>query len=293
MSRDGFAGSASEPFALVALLTCVALPCDAAWAAERRAVHWTTLAAGMELGEIRARQPSSLGDSKITLLRIDPELWELDVLAISRSGESSGRSVREWSREHGLTAAINAGMFATDYKTHVGYLRVGDHVNSRHVNGYQSVAAFGRRREGVPHFRIFDLDAPGVTLDAIRSDYSSLVQNLRLIKRPGENRWSQQEKKWSEAALGEDARGRILFIFCRSPYSMYDLVHELLALDVGLVAAQHLEGGPEAQLYVAAGGRKLELVGSFETLFLENESNQLAWPVPNVLGVRPRPRSRP
>lgn len=254
----------------------------------RAGVEWKTLAPGMELGTAVAKKASRHGDSKITILRIDPDRWDLELLAISETGEKSGRTARGWSEKHGLTAAINAGMFATDYSTHVGYLRAGNHVNNGRFNKYESVAAFGPKKSGIPRFRIFDLDAPGTKSEAIVGDYSSVVQNLRLIKRPGENRWSRQEKAWSEAALGEDSSGRILFVFCRSPYSMYDLNHELLALDVDLVAAQHLEGGPEAQIYVKAGDVEIEMFGSFETSFQENDANSLAWPIPNVLGVRPR-----
>ncbi len=80
----------------------------------------------------------------------------------------------------------------------------------------------------------------------------------------------------------------MLFIFTRSPYSMDDLCRELLALDIGLVAAQHLEGGPEAQLYVRLGSVEREWFGSFETSFRENDENEQAWPVPNVIGIRAR-----
>jgi hypothetical protein len=125
-------------------------------------------------------------------------------------------------------------------------------------------------------------------MQSILKDYASAVQNLRLVKRSGLNQWSQQSNKWSEAALGEDSAGRILFIFSRTPFSMHDLNQELLASDIGLLAAQHLEGGPEAQLYVNAGGVEMELYGSFETSFQENDSNRIAWPIPNVLGVEPR-----
>jgi hypothetical protein len=248
---------------------------------------WRSLAPGMDLGVFTAAKPSRIGDSKITVLRIDPQRWDLVLAGRSLSGESAGRTAKQWSRQKKLTAAINAGMFATDHKTHVGYLRYREHVNSSHVNAYQSVAAFDPRREGLPRFRIFDLDAPGVTMKAILADYASAVQNLRLIQQPGRNRWGQQAKAWSEAALGEDDQGRILFIFCRSPFTMHDLNRELLALGIGLVSAQHLEGGPEAQLYVHAGDVELELFGSYETLFREDDGNGAPWPIPNVLAVRP------
>jgi len=249
---------------------------------------WQSLAPGMDLGTFSASQPSKSGDSLITILRIDPDLWSLEFIGLSLDGGSSGQTTRQWSKAHRLTAVINAGMYGKDYRTHVGYLRFREHLNNDNVNAYQSVAAFDPRRDGLPHFRIFDLDSPGVSMETIRQDYASLVQNLRLIKRPGQNRWRQQEKMWSEAALGEDESGRILFIFCRSPYTMHDLNNELLGLGIGLVAAQHLEGGPQAQLYIAAGEVEFEISGSHGTSFRENDGISVAWPIPNVLGVRPR-----
>lgn len=256
--------------------------------------EWETLAPGMERTTFVAANPNPVGDSRITVIRIDPELWELDIVGLTMSGEESRRTAREWCEDYELVACINAGMFATDYRTHVGYLRVGDHVNNGHVNAYQSVAAFDPREgSGLPPFRIFDLDAPGVTMEAILEDYATVIQNLRLIKRPGLNRWSRQPKRWSEAALGEDEAGRVLFIFSRSPFAMYDLNRELLAAGIGLVAAQHLEGGPEAQLFLRVGDVQLEMFGSYETVFREDDVNESPWPVPIVLGVRPRRAARP
>ena len=253
------------------------------------AAGWKTLAPGMELKEFRARNPSNIGNSRITVVRIDPELWELDFTGVSLTGESTGHTAREWCQSHNFTAAINAGMFDADWKTHTGFLRSGRHKNCSRVNDYQSVAAFNpRHSRDISPFRIFDLDAPGVTVKRILRDYSAAVQNMRLLKRPGVSVWFEQRKRWSEAALGEDDAGRILFIFCRSPFAMRDLNRELLASGIGIVAAQHLEGGSEAQLYLHVGKVERELVGSYETFFKEDDGNDRTWPVPNVLGVRPR-----
>ena len=184
-------------------------------------------------------------------------------------------------------------MFASDMKTHLGYSRASDHVNNPKKNGYQSVAAFDPRDPKSPAFRIFDLDAPDVSFDPILKNYTGVIQNLRLIKRPGQNRWEQEARQWSEAALGEDFGGRALFIFPRTPHSMHDLNRELLAAGIGLVAAEHLEGGPEAQLYLHVGTTEVEMFGSFETGFLESNSNAKPWPVPNVLGVKPKAGNTP
>jgi len=242
----------------------------------------------MEFRYLSAIHPSTTGDSRIAVLRIDPKHWELKAIGIGQTGEHMGHTAKEWCNSHKFAAAINAGMFAGDGKTHLGYSRYLDQVSNKQINHYQSVAAFNPRNAELQSFRIFDLDTSTVTMQSILKDYASAVQNLRLVKRSGLNQWGPQSKKWSEAALGEDSAGRILFIFSRTPFSMHDLNQELLASDIGLVAAQHLEGGPEAQLYVHAGGVEMELYGSFETSFQENDSNAMAWPIPNVLGVEPR-----
>jgi hypothetical protein len=250
---------------------------------------WRLVAPGMELRYLAVTLPNAPVGAKLTVLRIDPHLWELEIIGTSRTGEAAGHTAREWCEAHKLTAAINAGMFKTDGTTHVGFMRFRDHVNNGKINSYQSVAAFDARDPSLlAPFRIFDLDGPGVTLQSILKDYSSAVQNLRLIKRPGSNQWGQQDRMWSEAALGEDSSGRVLFLFSRQPFSMHDLNQELLAAGIGLVAAQHLEGGPEAQLYLRVGETQVESFGSYETSFKENDLNAKPWPIPNVLGVRPR-----
>lgn len=253
------------------------------------ASDWKSLAPGMDLKYVTAKKPSSVGDSRIVILRMDPNQWQLEVVGITETGESAGHTARSWSQSRNFSAAINAGMFAADYKKHVGYMGSASHINNSHPNDYQSVAAFEPRdSQSLPRFRIFDLDEPSVRFQDILKDYTSAVQNLRLVKRTGMNQWTQQQRKWSEAALGEDDAGRILFIYSRSPFSMYDLNNELLGADIGLVAAQHLEGGPEAQLYLHVGNVEMELYGSYETSFRENNTNSAAWPVPNILGVRQR-----
>ncbi|MCR4440523.1 MAG: phosphodiester glycosidase family protein [candidate division KSB1 bacterium] len=235
---------------------------------------WMQLESGLDVRFVEAQQHTPVGNSRITVVGLDPGRWQLVFIGRSNTNEPHGLTAREWCARYNLKAAINAGMFGSDYKTHPGFLRSRGHTNSAQVNSYQSVAAFDPRpRSEAPPFHIFDLDEPGASLDLILQRYQSAVQNLRLIKRPGKNRWGQQENMWSEAALGEDSEGRILFIFSRSPFTMHDLNRELLSAEIGIVAAQHLEGGPEAQLYLKAGGQEIDLFGSFETGFREDDTN--------------------
>lgn len=252
--------------------------------------NWTPLEAGLELGTFDSPKLSDSSKDQLTLLRIDPNYWDLVLVGKSWSEGLQNQTAKEWCRQYGLTAAINAGMFGTDYTTHIGYLRSKEHVNNSHVNKYLSVAAFDPKPGGsqLPPFRIFDLDDTNISMDNILANFHSVVQNLRLIKRPGENRWKQQKRFWVEAALGEDDSGRILFIFSSSPLSMHDLNQHLLSLGIGLVAAQHLEGGPEAQLYIEYGKLSQEFFGGFNHAFLENDEESNSWPIPNVIGIRQR-----
>ncbi len=247
---------------------------------------WVKIDEGLHHAQFTGVPASTVGDSHIDVFRIDPRLYQVEVKMISQT-EDYSLTAQEWCRKYDLLVAINAGMFQQDFSTHVGYLRHDGHVNcAKGTPKYLSAAAFNPVDTTQPPFRIFDLDV--TPLDEVKERYCTVIQNLRLIKHPGRNTWSQQDKMWSEAALGEDKQGNILFIFSRSPYSMYDLNHILLKLPIDLVAAQHLEGGPEASLYLSHNGHLIERMGSFETSFMPFDTNERFWPLPNVIGIKKR-----
>ncbi len=116
--------------------------------------------------------------------------------------------------------------------------------------------------------------------------------NPCMLSCKGRNVWKQRDFRHSSAAVGMDRKGRVLFLHCRSPYSVHDLVEHLQALPLHLTRAFYVEGGPEAQLYVHSGAHEHEFIGSYETSFHESDTNASAWPVPNVVGVVRRSRER-
>ena len=81
----------------------------------------------------------------------------------------------------------------------------------------------------------------------------------------------------------------MLFVFLRAPRTMSDFNRLLLSLPLGVVAAMHVEGGPEASLSVR-GAVHLDANGSYETGFVENDGERSQWAIPNVLGVSAFPR---
>jgi hypothetical protein len=252
------------------------------------AQSWTQHAPGLEEAQFGVERTTPVGDSTFVVLRIDPAQWQPKVLTLRDVGAEMSLGSCEWADTTDVSIVTNAGMFGTDYRTHVGYLRTATHVNSAGVNQYKSVAAFGPLRDGLPPFRMYDLDE--TPMDSIQARYQGVMQNLRLIKRPGRNRWGMQDKRWSEMALAEDAEGNALLVFSRSPYPMHVFNEILLELPLDVVAAQHLEGGPEAQLLFRppTGDTTHVWMGSYETAFYEDDSNRDLWPIPNVLVFAPR-----
>jgi hypothetical protein len=85
--------------------------------------------------------------------------------------------------------------------------------------------------------------------------------------------------------FGIDKLGNALLIFTRSPYTIRQFSEILLTLPLQIKNVMYLEGGPEASLYLDTNGKKMERMGSYETGFWENDTNQQFWPLPNVIGI--------
>jgi uncharacterized protein YigE (DUF2233 family) len=273
--------------ACAGLLAACLLGGAAAAEPDAAATPWRELEPGLELAAFPASQPALVGDATIRVLRIDPARFALRLLNASASGAGNLRTARGWAQEHALVAAINASMYQTDYLSSVSLMINRAHVNNPRVSKDNAVLAFDRKDTEVPRIQIIDRKCQD--FEGLREHYQVLVQSIRMISCHGSNVWSPQDQKWSIAAIGMDAAGHVLFIHSRSPYSVHDLIDMLLALPIGLRSAMYVEGGPEAQLYVNAGGEELEFYGSLETGLFDADANPRAWPIPNAIGVVRRP----
>jgi len=269
--------------AILLVLAGISVLLSAADAGQPRE-SWKTLARGVEYGIFSVNRLPDIGSAKIHVVRIDPAQAKLK-LGLASEHDGRSRSTGEWCRDFKLVAAINAGMFFKDYLTNVGYLRNGSRVQNRRWNKkYKTALAFGPRKSGIPGAVMADLDTP----DAIRrmEDYDAVVQNLRLVKGNGVSVWNRADRRWSESAAGMDGEGRVLFLFCRSPLTMRDFNQAVNSLGLGVVRMMHMEGGPLASLSIRTRDVSVNLAGSYETGFLQNDTNMHQWPIPNVIGVQ-------
>ncbi|MEZ4449004.1 MAG: phosphodiester glycosidase family protein [Nannocystaceae bacterium] len=245
---------------------------------------FTTLRPGLDLGVFDAPRPSSVGDSRITVVRVDPEQLRLVLHNASAPGEGARRSARAWADRHGLLAVINASMFLDDHRTSTHLMINGEHVNNpRTLADDNAFLVFDPEDPADPGVRIVDRTCEDV--DALRGRYRVVIQGIRMTSCRRENVWAPQPKIWSHAVLGVDDAGRFLMIHARSPFSTHEFIDHLLALPIGIAGLQYAEGGPEAELFVRAGGVELERLGSYESGFNQNDDVAEAWALPNVIGV--------
>jgi hypothetical protein len=244
---------------------------------------WQKLAVGLEIGIFDSPQPAEIGDSKIRILRIDPGRYELKLLNASVSKKGRSLSVRQWCRQNGLVAAVNASMFQADFKTSVSLMRTRTHVNNPRLSKDMAILAFDRLSDGVPEIKIIDRQCEDFKI--WKNKYGTLVQSIRMISCKGKNVWRQQPKKWSTVAIGMDKADRVLFIHVGSPYSTHDLINILKKLPIDIARAMYTEGGPQAQLYIKTGEHEYEFTGHSEIDFSNNANSLFSWPIPNAVGI--------
>lgn len=242
---------------------------------------WSNLAPGMELGTFGS--PRARGkDNRIHIVRLDPKRFRLRLLNASAPSEGRPLSARAWADRHHLVAVINSSMYQADLRSSVSLMRTTGHVNNPRLSKDKAVLAFDPVEPEAPPVQIIDRDCQD--FETVGRAYRTLVQSIRMVSCHGSNVWSQQPRAWSTAAIGIDGQGRVLFIHARAPHTTHDLIATLLELPIDLKRAMYTEGGLEAQLFVRAGGREFEFLGTVDDSGAV-QGPDLAWPIPNVIGA--------
>jgi len=247
-------------------------------APDTAATAWTPLGNGIEHAWFAFDPPPATGCPRLDVVRVDPSIATFQAYTEHLHGRGQ-KTAQEWCGIQGSTVVTNLGMYHPDGR-HVGYQAVNQEIDQPVIaEDYRSVFLAAPGRATI-------LDFEGSDLSEESKSWSIVSQNLRLIKAPGKNVWSNPNRKWSEAALGMDGQGRILLLHTRAALSMTELNERLLKLPLDLRHAMHLEGGPEASLSICAPGFSMHVAGGFESGFSGDDS-RVQWPLPNVLTVTP------
>lgn len=244
---------------------------------------WQKLSEGLELGFFHSPHPSETGDSMIRVLRIEPARYKLRLLNASASENGRPLSAKDWCRQNGLVAAINASMYQADLRASVSLMRTKSHINNPRLSKDMAILSFDRHSPDVPLVKIIDRQCDD--FKTWKKKYKTLIQSIRMISCKGKNVWAQQSQKWSTAAIAVDHLERVLFIHVGSLYSTHDLINILKKLPLNIDRAMYVEGGPQAQLYINSGIHEYEFVGSYKIEIEENMNALFPRPIPNVVGI--------
>lgn len=280
---------------------------------------WITLEQGLDYAEFSRNDGTS---GTVVFLRFDPKAFTFALHSISEQG-GPALTLHQWADKHHLVAAINASMYLTDGSTSTGYMRHGEHVNSKRIVNRFGAFFVAELREAknlgpvtaseaeaiakMAHALEPDAsppapegveDLPALSPPATLLDrdmdpwqtelpkYVTVVQNYRMINGQRRVLWSPGGPLYSISAIGKDGAGNILFIHCREPIEAFKFATLLLQLPIDIRTVMYVEGGAQAGLLVNTHAYTKTWAGRSPMDFLI--TGNIKAPLPNVLGVMRR-----
>ena len=233
---------------------------------------WKKLEPGLDFSQFQTPIESPYGNSTLSVLRIDPTQLKLTYL-LAIELDSQSYTLPEWTSRFSLLSAINAGMYAKDLFTPVGYSKHLGKVHQRkRPKTYKCFFAFDPKNESDPQAYLGDLQCN--SFKDINQRYRTIIQGIRMISCKGNNVWSRQRERWSTSAIGIDSAGSILFLHMQAPISVRNFVKNLQQLPLELSRAMYLEGGSPAGLAIQSKDLEISFQGmtQLEGSFLPSPS---------------------
>lgn len=249
--------------------------------------QWVTLTKGIQYREIKAPTKSEIGDSKISLVRMDKELFEFDIYSATEF-DSVPRSVKTWAKKFKLNIAFNAGMYSQENTL---LSRAFLKSSEKHVNNPSIIEDFNLMMAMSPnaHHRenIEVLDLTCENFEQMKNEFKCYAQGLRMIDCNGKPMfWKKKIQSCSMIIAAEGMDNKFYLIFCRSPYTHNQMIEFMLQMPYGIRNAIYLEGGPETSLFIDVNGHHIERVGSWVSETWESDENKHFWSLPNIVGIK-------
>ncbi len=249
-------------------------------------VSWLNIGKGIDFCETDAPFKSIINDSKITLLKIDPNQFDF-YLMMATDLKIKSLSADVWADSFDLDIVINAGMYDLSRKMFSkGLLKGENHTNNAALHpNYKSMIAFNPKDTILPKCKVLDLDCN--PYEKIKNDYSCYAQGLRMLDCDGKPiGWNKRKQSCSMLITANDEHGFLYFIYCRSPYSHNEMIAFMQKFPFKLVNAIYMEGGPQTSIYLKIGDTKIEKIGSYVSETYPNDKNDYFWKLPNVIGLK-------
>lgn len=242
--------------------------------------EWERVAKGIFFMQVDAPKKSILGDSKLSIIRLNKDSVEA-YLKMATANDSVSNTVKEWADTFDFQLTINAGMYdLAKPLISKGFMKSDNKFNNPQVNtSYNGICYIQNQRIDLidlmcePNFQFMNQQA--------------CFQGMRLLDCQGtEMDWKRKKQSCSMLVMGEDNKNQLYIIFTRSPYYHQDMVRFLKQMPFQLGLTMYLEGGPETSVYLNTPHKKLDLIGSYVSNTYPTDKNDHFWPLPNVIGFK-------
>lgn len=250
-------------------------------------IAWKNLMDGLQYVELETPEKSVVGDSRISILKVDSRKFDFDFLTASERGHHA-RTAPEWAQEFDKNIIINAGMYKYNKaQSNKGYMKNYNHLNNPVKSTYfNAILAMHPKDTKKPPFEIIDIYKKD--WEKIKHQYNSLCQGMRMINDEGEGMpfTKRPGQSCSMILAATDSVGNLYFIFTRSPYTHRNMISLLLGLPLNIRTTVYLEGGPETSFYVNTGDTIISKFGSYVSNTCNNDDNDHFRKIPNVIALR-------
>ena len=244
-------------------------------------INWVQIGKEAFYCEIDAPQKSICGDSKLTIVKINPSYADFELKSASLHNQNIPLSASVWADTFGYDLVLNAGMYdLLKPLSSKGFFKVGNLFNNKQIN--------------TSYNGVFVVDNQNVSLIDLKCDsnvnltnYEMCFQGMRMLDCKGNKMdWNKKKQSCSMLVTSIDNQGNIYFIFSRSPYLHATFIDFLKELPIELTTTIYLEGGPETSLFLRTPVGNIEKVGSYVSNSYENDNNNSFWRLPNVIGIK-------
>lgn len=250
-------------------------------------IPWQNLMEGLQYAELDAPEKSVVNDSKLTILKLDPQKLDFEFLTASEHGQHP-RTAPDWAKEFDKSIIVNAGMYRYNKtQSNKGYMKNFGHLNNPVKNPYyNALLAMHPKDPQKPAFEI--IDTYQKDWDKIKNQYQSVCQGMRMIDENGTGmQFSKRPNQSCSMILAAtDTEQNLYFIFTRSPYTHRKMIAFLKGLPMDIRTTVYLEGGPETSLYINTGDTIVAKYGSYVSNTCDNDDNDHFRLMPNVIAVR-------
>jgi len=250
-------------------------------------IPWKNLMDGLQLAEMETTEKSVVGDSKISILKVDAQKFDFKFLTASEHGHKP-RTAPEWAQEFDQNIIINAGMYKFNKtQSNKGYMKNYNHLNNPVKNNYYNALLVMHPKDPKkPPFEI--IDTYQKDWEKIKNQYNSVCQGMRMINDKGEGMpfTKRPDQSCSMILAATDAESNLYFIFTRSPYTHLNMISLLKALPINIRTTVYLEGGPETSFYVNTGDTVIAKFGSYVSDTCNNDDNDHFRKMPNVIAIK-------